>query len=121
MTAVGRLMRHDGTGWSPVGEPLPPFAHAPPSPSLLIAPWILPKELAPRPYDVIVVGELAHQLMARCPEDDQAYLDLAQQTMLFQDPDVVMAWLAEIELWIGRRLDQQRPWPEPPAEQDDRQ
>jgi len=112
-TPVGRLFRHDETGWLPVGEPLPPFAHAPPAPQLLLAPWVLPKELAPRTYDVIVIGELAHQLLTRCEPDDPIYLELAQQTMMFAEQEDVMDWLAQIEVWVGKRLEPGSDWPLP--------
>lgn len=108
-------MRWGDLGWEPVGEPLPPFAHAPPAPELLVAPWVLPKDLQPRTYDILVVGELAHQLVHRCESDDPLYIELAEQTMLFNEQDQTMAWLAQIEVWVGRRLDQTRPWPTPPA------
>ena len=110
---VGRLLRHDGCRWEPVGEPLPPFRHAPPAPTAIVAPWVLPRELGPRANDVVVIGELAHQLVVRCLEDDPAFIALVQQTMLFHEPAAVAAWLAEIEVWMGRRLDQGRPWPLP--------
>lgn len=110
-TTVGRLLRFDGARWQPVGEPLPAFAHAPPNPSLLVAPWVLPREPSPREADVVVVGELAHQLLVRCRRDDPLYLELAEQTMILRSHDETMAWLAEIELWVGRRLESGRPWP----------
>ena len=108
---VGRLLRYDDGRWAPVGEPLPPFAHAPPDPRLPVAPWVLPRDLAAREADVLVVGELAHQLLVRCQRDDPLYLELAEQTMLLRDHDETMAWLAQIELWVGRRLDPDQPWP----------
>ena len=109
--AAGRLLRFDGERWEPLGEPLPPFAHAPPDPMLLVAPWVLPRDLEAREADVLVIGELAHQLLVRCQRDDPLYLELAQQTMLLRDHEETMAWLAQIELWVGRRLDPDRPWP----------
>jgi hypothetical protein len=111
--AVGRLLRHGETGWMPVGEPLPPFGHAPPAPQLLLAPWVLPKDLEPRAYDVIVVGELAHQLLTQCQPDDPIYVELAQQTMMFAEQAHVVEWLAQIEVWVGRRLDPGAEWPLP--------
>ncbi|MEM9713885.1 MAG: hypothetical protein AAGA17_16825, partial [Actinomycetota bacterium] len=80
---VGRLLRHDGDRWAPLGEPLPAFDHAPPTPTLQLAPWVLPAELGPQAFDVVVVGELAHQLLGRCEPDDVAVQQLAQQTALF--------------------------------------
>lgn len=106
-------MRHGSGGWAPIGEPLPPFAHAPPKPQLLVAPWVLPRELEARAYDVLVVGELAHQLLTRCERDDPLYLELAEQTMMFNEQEQALAWLAEIEMWVGRRLDPGRDWPLP--------
>lgn len=108
---VGRLLRFDDGRWQPVGEPLPPFAHAPPDPTLPVAPWVLPRDPAPAAADVLVLGELAHQLLVRCQPDDPLYAELAEQTMLFRSPEETMAWLAEIELWVGRRLDPGKPWP----------
>jgi hypothetical protein len=108
---VARLMRFSGKRWEPVGDPLPPFAHAPPDPNLMMAPWVLPIELGTEPGDVLVVGEIAHQLMVRCERDDPVYVELAEQTMLFRDHDETMAWLALIEVWIGRRLEPGLPWP----------
>ncbi len=108
-------MRWQPQGWEPVGDPLPPFAHAPPAPQLLLAPWVLPRDLAPRAYDVLVVGELAHQLLTKCERDDPLYIELAEQTMLFNEREQAMAWLAEIEVWVGRRLDPGREWPQPPT------
>ncbi len=110
---VGRLFRFDDGRWGAVGEPLPPFAHAPPDPSLFVAPWVLPGDLGTREGDVLTVGELAHVLMVRCERDDPLYLELAEQTLLFRGREETMAWLEEIELWVGRRLDPDRPWPEP--------
>jgi hypothetical protein len=112
---VGRVLRWDGTTWQPLGEPLPAFEHAPPMPQLPFAPWVLPRELACRAFDVVVVGELAHQLMAQCAPDDEAVETLLDQTMLFLEPDEAMRWLVQVEVWIGRKLDQSRPWPAPPA------
>ncbi len=112
---VGRLFRHDGSRWLPVGEPLPPFQHAPPSPQQPIAPWVLPGDLEPRAFDVVVVGELSHQLLERCGEDDIAYQQLVQQTLLFAEPADAWAWLASIEVWFGRKLSPDRDWPTPPA------
>lgn len=102
---VGRLLRHDGERWSPVGEPLPPFDHAPPDPTLAVAPWVLPRFLGARADDVVVVGELAHRLLVRCEADDPLVAELAEQTMVFRSPAETMAWLAEVEVWVGRRLD----------------
>lgn len=113
-TPVGRLFRHDGGHWLPVGEPLPPFQHAPPSPQLAIAPWVLPRDPAPRPFDVVVVGELCHQLLDRAGEEDPAYLQLIDQTLLFADAADAWAWLGSIEVWFGRRLSPDRAWPTPP-------
>ncbi|MEO1060863.1 MAG: hypothetical protein AAFZ07_05550 [Actinomycetota bacterium] len=110
---VGRLLRHDGERWSTVGEPLPPFEHAPPTPTLQFAPWVLPRELEPAAFDVVVVGELAHQLLGPCADDDPAVTQLVEQTLLFHPADEVAAWLAGVEVWIGRRLDPDRPWPTP--------
>ncbi|MEM8925801.1 MAG: hypothetical protein AAGD35_20040 [Actinomycetota bacterium] len=112
--AVGRLLRATGDdGWAPVGEPLPPFDHAPPAPSLALAPWVLPATLEPRAFDVVVVGELAHQLLGRCDPDDEAVIRLFEQTALLHGPEAAAAWLAEVEVWLGRRLDR-TPWPRPP-------
>lgn len=110
---VGRLLRFSDGRWNPLGEPLPPFAHAPPDPSLYVAPWVLPGDLGTREGDVLVIGELAHVLMVRCERDDPLYLELAEQTMLFRGHEETMAWLEQIELWVGRRLDPDRSWPEP--------
>ncbi|MEM9565834.1 MAG: hypothetical protein AAGA93_24650 [Actinomycetota bacterium] len=112
---VGRVMRFDGDRWVPVGEPLPPFAHAPPNPSLYVAPWVLPGDLGTEVGDVLVIGELAHVLMVRCERDDPLYLELAEQTMLMRSYEDTMAWLEQIELWVGRRLEPDRPWPVPRA------
>jgi len=112
---VGRLLRHDGSGWQPVGEPLPPFEFAPPNPQLPFAPWVLPRELQPQPFDVVVVGEIAHQLMARCAEDDEVVEELATAAMIFHEPHEVMRWMTEIEVWLGRRLDPELPWSLPPV------
>lgn len=109
--SVGRLMRFEEGRWRPVGEPLPPFDHAPPNPGLVLAPWVLPRTPAPRGADVVVVGELAHQLVARCEPDDPLYVELAHQTMILRSYEETLAWLDEIELWIGRRLEPRRPWP----------
>jgi hypothetical protein len=35
--------------------------------------------------------------------------------MLFNEREQAMAWLAEIEVWVGRRLDPGREWPQPPT------
>lgn len=75
---------------------------------------MLPRALGPRPYDVVVIGELAHQLMARCADDDPAVEALVAQTLLFHGPEETAVWLSEIEVWIGRRLGPKSPWPEPP-------
>lgn len=112
-TPVGRVMRHDDERWAAIGEPLPAFRHAPPTPSLPLAPWVLPTELGPRAFDVVVVGELAHQLLARCEADDPAVTQLVEQTLLFHPVDEARAWLAAVEVWLGRRLDPDRPWPTP--------
>lgn len=104
----------EGGRWQPVGDPLPPFAHAPPDPNLLVAPWVLPREPAPRSGDVVAVGEVAHALLARCERDDPVYTELAEQTLMFHPLDEVRAWLDTIEVWIGRRLPSGTPWPEPP-------
>ncbi|MEM9714574.1 MAG: hypothetical protein AAGA17_20295, partial [Actinomycetota bacterium] len=77
--------------------------------------WVLPAELGPQAFDVVVVGELAHQLLGRCEPDDVAVQQLAQQTALFHPVDEARAWMATVEVWIGRRLDPAQPWPEPPA------
>jgi hypothetical protein len=112
---VGRVMRWDGARWTPVGEPLPAFEHAPPMPQLPFAPWVLPRDLHPQAFDVVVVGELAHQLMAQCAPDDDAVVALADQAMLFLEPEDVMRWMMQVEVWLGRKLDPSRPWPAPPA------
>lgn len=115
---VGRLMRFEvGTGvsaWQPVGDPLPPFAHAPPDPNLPVAPWVVPRDPSPRSGDVIAIGEVAHLLLARCERDDPIYEELAHQTLLFHTAEDVHAWLGTIEVWIGRRLQPGEPWPHPP-------
>jgi hypothetical protein len=115
MSGAGRLMRHDGERWCAVGELLAPFEHAWPMPQLLFAPWVLPRELGARVHDVVVVDELAHQLMMRCADDDPAVSRLAQQTMLFHDVAETIAWLGQIEVWMGRRLDPTKAWSAPPA------
>lgn len=107
-------MRWQAPVWTPIGEPLPPFPHAPPAPQLLLAPWVLPREPAPQAYDVLIIGELAHQLLTRCEPDDPIYLELAEQTMIFNGREQTLAWLAEVEVWIGRRLASGRDWPTPP-------
>lgn len=109
--AIARLMRFDDGRWTPVGDPLPPFQHAPPDQNLVVAPWVLPCELAAITGDVLVVGEVAHQLLTRCARDDPVYVELAEQTMLFHSYDDTMAWLALVEVWVGRRLEPGRPWP----------
>lgn len=108
-------MRHDGERWAPIGEPLPAFEHAPPMPDLPLAPWVLPADPAPRVGDVVVVGELAHQLLTRCPPDDVAVTQLVEQTLLFHPAEDAAAWLAQVEVWLGRRLDPDREWPLPPT------
>ncbi len=108
---VARLMRFVDGAWRPIGDPLPPFSHAPPDPGLIVAPWVVPAEPAPQGADVIVIGELAHQLMTRCERDDPLYAELAEQTMIFRSYEETVAWLDEIELWVGRRLEPGRPWP----------
>lgn len=112
--AVGRLLRWDGQHWGTVGDPLPAFEHAPPTPQLPFAPWVLPIELGAAAYDVVVVGEIAHQLMIRCAEDDEVFEQLANQAMLFFEMHEVMRWLTEVEVWMGRRLDPTQPWSPPP-------
>ncbi len=52
-------------------------------------------------------------LMVRCQTDDPLYTELVEQTMWFMDLDDTMAWLAGIELWVGRRLEPEARWPEP--------
>ena len=113
--AVGRLMRWDGQRWATIGDPLPAFEHAPPTPTLPFAPWVLPIELGAAAYDVVVVGEIAHQLMIRCAEDDEVFEQLANQSMMFFELHEVMRWLTEVEVWMGRRLDPAQPWSPPPA------
>lgn len=108
-------MRHDGQRWVPVGDPLPAFAHAPPSPELALAPWVLPADPAPRSGDVVVVAEISHQLLAPCPPDDVAVTRLVEQTLLFHPPEAAAVWLAGVEVWLGRRLEPGRAWPLPPA------
>lgn len=112
---VGRLLRFTDGRWLPVGEPLPPFDHAPPNPTLYLAPWVLPKDLEPGAGDVLAIGELAHVLMVRCESDDPLYLELAEQTLLFRGHEETMAWLEQIEVWVGRRLEPGETWPEPRA------
>ena len=108
---MARLLRHDGSLWQPVGDPLPPFAHIPPDPDRLLAPWAVPREPAPEAGDVLSLGDHAHQLMVRCDADDPLYVELARQTMVLHSYEETAAWLSEIEVWIGRRLDPGRPWP----------
>lgn len=110
-TPVARLMRFVDGAWRPVGDPLPPFEHAPPDPTLVVAPWVLPREPPAEPGDVLTIAEVAHQLLARCERDDPVYIELAEQTMLFRSYDDTMAWLSEVEVWIGRRLVPGLPWP----------
>lgn len=104
-------MRHGENGWAPVGEQLPPFPHAPPRPQVPIAPWVLPRDLEPASFDVVVVGELAHQLITRCEGDDPIVMELAEQTAVLHGVEATRAWLAEVEVWLGHRLEPGRPWP----------
>ena len=104
-------MRFADGVWGPIGDPLPPFSHAPPDPGLMVAPWVLPRNPAPCGGDVLVIGELAHQLVSRCDRADPFYVELAEQTMLFRSYEETVAWLDDIEMWIGRRLQPGRPWP----------
>ena len=104
-------MRFEDGDWRAVGDPLPSFAHLPPDPDRLLAPWALPRVPAPKAGDVLAFGRHAHQLMVRCEPDDPLYLELAGQTMVLHSEEQTIAWLNEIELWIGRRLDPGTPWP----------
>jgi hypothetical protein len=107
---VGRVLRYQDGEWRPIGEPLPAFEHAPPTPQLLLAPWVLPRDLEVEALDVVVVGELAHQLVGRCTPDDPAVQQLAQQTMLFHGAEAAATWLSQVEVWMGHRRDPGRPW-----------
>ena len=109
--AMARLMRHDGAVWQQVGEPMPPLAHIPPDPARLLAPWAVPCDPAPEAGDVLSLGDHAHQLMVRCDADDPLYVELERQTMVLHSSEETAAWLSEIEVWIGRRLEPGRPWP----------
>jgi hypothetical protein len=99
--------------WLPVGDPLPPFAHAPPALGVEIAPWVVPRELGARSRDVLILGEQGHQLLTPCPPDDGAYQQLYEQASLFHGPQEAQRWLAAIEVWIGRRLASDERWPTP--------
>lgn len=101
---VARLMREIDGRLEPVGDPLPPFDHAPPSPNREMAPWILPRELATRPGDLVVIGEVAHRMLAPMPPDDPAVQDLWDQTALLHGVEATRAWFAEVEVWLGMKL-----------------
>lgn len=113
MTELGRLFRFTDGVWRAIGEPLAPFDHAPPDPSLPLAPWVLPRDPEPTQGDVVVVNEQAHQLLAELGPDDQAVQNLWQQTTLFFPPDEAAAWFGGVTVWLGQRLTPDRPWPEP--------
>lgn len=115
MAEVGRVFRHDGTAWQPIDEPLAAYGHAPPAPQLAYAPWVLPASIEARVGDVVTWGEHAHRLLARCGPDDPAVEHLAAQTMLWHELDEAVAWLNQVEVWMGQLLDGGRPWPLPPV------
>jgi hypothetical protein len=101
----GRAGSTSASRWQAVGDPLPSFAHAPPRPNEPFAAWILPRSLEPRTGDVVVVGEVAHRLLAPCPPDDPAYDEVLTQTSALYSAPEVAQWLAMVEVWLGFRLD----------------
>lgn len=112
--AAGRLFRHLDGRWTPIGDPLPAFAHAPPAPAQPFAPWVLPRDPAPLPYDVVVIGEYAQQLLAPCDADDPAVVSLAEHTSMLHGVEAATTWLAGVTVWLGRLLEPDREWPTPP-------
>jgi len=110
---TGRLFRFTDDGWQPFGDPLPPFAHAPPDPGRPLAPWVLPRELDPQQWDVVVVDEQVHQLMVPLGADDDAVQALWHQTTALHTAAEAREWFAQITVWLGRRVEPGRPWPEP--------
>ena len=74
---------------------------------------MLPAEPEPRPFDVVVVGESAHQLIARCEPIDPAVVQLWEQTALLHGPEAATEWLRHVVVWLGHRLGGDRPWPVP--------
>ena len=110
---TGRLFRHDGTTWMPIDEPLDGYAHAPPTPQLPLASWVIPRSIGARVGDVVAWAEHAHRLLAPCPPDDAAVDALWQQVSLWMEPDDARAWMAGVEVWLGMRIESGREWPTP--------
>lgn len=78
-----------------------------------MAPWILPRTLAPEVGDVVVVGELAHRLLAPMAADDEEVIELFQQTAMLYGTDEASAWFNQIEVWLGYSLDPNGEWAPP--------
>lgn len=111
----GRILRFDGERWAPLGAPLPELRHLPAAPGRPFAPWVIPRALAVQAGDIVAIHEQAHQLLAALGPDDPAVSQVIRQSQVLMGDDELRQWLATIELWLGRRLDGERPWPKPPS------
>lgn len=96
-------------------EPLPGFDHAPPTPQLPFANWIVPRSSRVQMGDVIVWGEHAHQLLSPLPPGDDGFTAVVEQGQIWMERAQLAQWIADIEVWLGHRLTAGRPWPEPPS------
>lgn len=112
---IGRVFRYIENTWRPISEPLPPFAHAAPDPSRMVAPWVLPRDVKAQAGDVVAWHEVAFRLVGRCADDSPEVQSLATQTLALHDATEVQRWLQEVEVWLGMRMEPGRTWPEPPA------
>jgi len=101
--------------WRPVGDPLPAFAHAPPDPRRVLAPWVLPHELQPAAGDIIAWAEQAFRLLTRLEADDEAVQTLWRQTTALHSHEDTQRWFATIEVWMAHRLSDGTTWPDPPT------
>lgn len=79
-----------------------------------IAAWVLPIAVEARIGDVVVWQEVAHQLIGHCGPDSPEVHTLAAQTMALHGADETSAWLAVVDVWVGRRLKPEQDWPMPP-------
>lgn len=104
----GRIFRKTDGGWQPVGDSLPAWDHVPPRPNQAINVWVLPKGEGYEPGDILAFGETGHRLLSLVPNDDVAWEEVIDAALVRYPLNEVREWAAQIELWLGMRLE--RAW-----------